>query len=173
MATEPLLTLIAARGANGVIGVDGALPWRLGSDLTAFKTRTMGKPAVMGRKTWESLPKALPGRPNLVIGRNHGFRPAGAFIFSDLEAALAAARAMALARGVNEVCVIGGGAIYAALISRADRLVLTDVDASPSGDAFFPAFDEADFREANRQTFLAGPRDDHDFVVRELERVAA
>lgn len=165
------LSLIVARAQNRVIGRDGGLPWRLSSDLKRFKAITMGKPMLMGRKTWDSLPnKPLPGRKNIVLTRDKDFRAPGAWVFSDLAAALAAARAMAAADGVDEVNVIGGAALYAETLPLADRLYLTEVDSAPEGDAHFPAFEEAAFREAAREDFPAGPKDDHAFAVRTLER---
>lgn len=165
------LSLIVARARNGVIGRDGGLPWRLSSDLKRFKSITMGKPMLMGRKTWDSLPnKPLPGRKNIVLTRDQNFRAPGAWVFSDLAAALAAARAIAAADGADEVNVIGGAALYAETLPLADRLYLTEVDCAPEGDAHFPAFAEAAFREAAREDFPAGPKDDHAFAVRTLER---
>jgi dihydrofolate reductase len=171
MAGLTALSLIVARARNGVIGRDGALPWRLSSDLKRFKAITMGKPMVMGRKTWDSLPnKPLPGRKNIVLTRDKDFRAAGAWVFSDLAAAIAAARAMAAGDGVDEVNVIGGAALYAETLPLADRLYLTEVDCAPPGDAHFPAFEETAFRETAREDFPPGPKDDHAFAVRTLER---
>ena len=127
------ISLIAAVAENGVIGRDGQLPWRLPADLQHFKTLTLGKPVVMGRKTWQSLGRPLPGRRNIVISRNPQFRAEGADIFPSLEQALASLHA------VDEVMVIGGGEIYQAAWSRADTLYLTRVHASPEGDTRFPA----------------------------------
>jgi dihydrofolate reductase len=165
--TGSFLSLIVARGRNGVIGSAGALPWRLGSDMARFKATTMGKPVLMGRKTWESFPRRpLPGRANIVLSRDASFRADGGWTFSALPAALAAARAM----GHGEVCVIGGAEIYRATLAHADRLYLTEVDAAPEGDAVFPYFDESRFTEVARAAFPAGARDDHAFAIRTLER---
>ena len=133
----PILTAgPIARARNGVIGRDGTLPWRLKSDLANFRAVTMGKPVIMGRKTWDSLPKKpLPGRKNIVLSRDRDFRAEGAWSFSDFPAALAAARAMAAADGADEVSVIGGAALYALALPLADRLYLTEVDCAPQGDA--------------------------------------
>lgn len=162
-----LLSLIVARARNGVIGRDNKIPWRLSSDMRRFKATTMGKPVVMGRKTWDSFPtKPLPGRPNLVLSRDPGFRAEGAWTFSALPTALAAARAMTQ----EEICIVGGGALYAETLPVADRIYLTEVDAAPEGDAFFPAFDESAFREVAREAFPAAPKDEHAFVIRTLER---
>ncbi|MGE3302501.1 MAG: dihydrofolate reductase [Hyphomonadaceae bacterium] len=161
------LSLVVARARNGVIGREGALPWRLAGDMAHFRQATMGKPVLMGRKTWDSFPKRpLPGRANLVLTRDAGFRAAGGWTFSDFPAALAAARAMT----AEEVCVIGGAALYALALPLADRLYITEVDATPDGDAHFPDFDEAAFREIAREDFPADAKNDHAFALRTLAR---
>lgn len=165
------IALVVARGANNVIGVDGDLPWKLSSDLKRFKAITLGKPVIMGRKTWASIGRPLPGRPNLVVTRDANFMAQGASVYSNLDVAIAAGQAMASASGVGEVCVIGGGELYAQTIERADRLYLTDVSASPVGDASFPPFDAADWHEVARDAFEAGPKDDHAFCIRILDRI--
>jgi dihydrofolate reductase len=167
------LSLIVARGANNVIGVDNDLPWRLGTDLKNFKAVTLGKPVIMGRKTWESIGKALPGRPNLVVTLDGQFQAKGATVWSNLPLAIEAAKAMALSAGVEEVCVIGGGQIYAASLPCADRLYVTEVNAAPQGHVFFPAFNEKEWVEVSQENFKAGPKDDHDFDLRVLERRTA
>ncbi|MAK65052.1 MAG: dihydrofolate reductase [Maricaulis sp.] len=170
---SPKLCLIAARGRNGVIGAEGDLPWRLSSDLKHFKATTKGKPVIMGRKTWESLPfKPLPGRTNVVVTRQAGYAAEGAQVFTDLDAALAAGSAAAQADGVDEVFVIGGAQIYAEALHKADRLYLTDVEAEPAGEAVFPAFEESAWHEIHREAFAAGEGDDHAFIVRCLEKPA-
>lgn len=126
------ISLIAAVAENGVIGRDGQLPWRLPADLQHFKAVTLGKPVVMGRKTWQSLGRPLPGRRNIVISRNPLFRAEGAEVFSTFEQALAVLGA------AEEVMVIGGGELYRAAWTRADTLYLTRVHAAPAGDTRFP-----------------------------------
>jgi dihydrofolate reductase len=170
--THPILTLgPVARGANGVIGAGGALPWRLKSDLALFKSLTVGKPVVMGRKTWDSLPnKPLPGRANIVLSRDGSFAPKGALVCEGLSEALQIAREQAEDDGESEFCVIGGAEVFAVALPRARRMYLTEVDAQPEGDVSFPVFDEADWREVRRQAYPAGPEDDHAFVFRVLER---
>lgn len=170
--TRPLLTLgPVARGRNGVIGRDGGLPWRLKSDLALFKATTLGRPVIMGRKTWESLPrKPLPGRLNLVLSRDASFEAEGAIVCERFDEALEIAREQAADEGAEEVCVIGGEALFALALPRAKRLYVTEVDAAPDGDAFMPAFDEADWRETRRDAHPAGPNDDYPFVFRTLER---
>ena len=165
------LALVAARARNGVIGRDGALPWRLKSDMAIFKATTLGKPVIMGRRTWDSLPKRpLPGRANLVLSRDGGFEPRGALACERFEEALAIAREQAAEDGVDEVCAIGGAAVFAAALPKARRIYLTEVEADVEGDARFPAFDKGQWREVRREAHPAGEGDDHPFTLRVLER---
>lgn len=167
---KPRLTLVVAVAKNGVIGRNGALPWRLSSDMKHFKASTMGKPVLMGRKTWDSLPKKpLPGRQNLILTRDADFKADGAWVYTDLAVMLAAARAMAEAAGAEEACVIGGAQLYNAVLPEADRIVLTDVNLSPEGDAHLD-LDLSKWREVSRQHVERGEKDDADFTVRVLER---
>ncbi|MDB5480033.1 MAG: Dihydrofolate reductase [Caulobacteraceae bacterium] len=160
-----------ARGANGVIGAAGALPWRLKSDLALFKTLTFGKPVIMGRRTWESLPRRpLPGRVNIVLSRDGSFQPAGAVVSEDFSEAVQIAREQAQDDGAEEVCVIGGAEIFAMALPKARRMYLTEVMASPEGDVLFPPFDEAAWTELRREAHPAGPDDQFPFVFRVLER---
>lgn len=168
--TNPKLTLVVAVARNGVIGREGGLPWRLSSDMKRFKAATMGKPVLMGRKTWDSLPKKpLPERQNLILTRDADFTADGAWVYTDLAAMLAAARAMAEAAGVEEACVIGGAELYNAVLPQADRIILTEVNLSPEGDAYLN-LDLSRWREISREAVAAGSNDDADFVVRVLER---
>jgi dihydrofolate reductase len=167
----PVLSLVAARGRNGVIGREGDLPWRLRSDLALFKQTTLGKPVIMGRKTWDSLPrKPLPGRLNLVLSRDGAFEPTGAVVCERFEEALEMAREQAREDGVDEVCVIGGRALFDLALPRARRLYLTEVAAEPEGDVRFPDIDEAGWREVRREAHPAGEGDDFPFTFRVLER---
>jgi len=167
----PVLSLVAARGRNGVIGREGALPWRLRSDLALFKQTTLGKPVIMGRKTWDSLPrKPLPGRLNLVLSRDGSFEPQGAVVCERFEEALEMAREQAREDGVDEVCVIGGRALFDLALPRARRLYLTEVEAEPEGDVRFPDIDETAWREVRREARPAGEGDDFAFTFRVLER---
>lgn len=167
----PALVLVAARARNGVIGVQGRLPWRLRSDLQRFKAVTIGKPCIMGRATWATLPlRPLPGRLNIVLTRNPDFEAKGALVCPDLDDALSIAREQAAEDGVDEVCVVGGAEIYALTLPRARRLYLTEVDAAPEGDTLFPAFDEREWAETAHEPHPAGEKDDHGFVFRTLER---
>ena len=160
-----------ARSLNGVIGRDNDLPWRLKSDLQIFKARTMGKPVIMGRKTWDSLPrKPLPGRMNIVLSQDGSFEPQQAVVCESFLEALQMAKEQASDDGVDEVCVIGGRAIFELALPRAKRLYLTEVQAEVEGDVHFPAFDEAAWTEVSREEHPAGPDDDHAFVFRVLER---
>jgi dihydrofolate reductase len=164
-----------ARARNGVIGRAGELPWRLKSDLAIFKAVTMGKPVIMGRKTWESLPRRpLPGRTNIVITRDGSYEERGAgkgaVVCERFDEALQIAREQAEEDGAEEVCVIGGADIFALAFPKASRLYLTEVDAEVEGDIYFPAFDESRWAEVSREPHPAGEGDDHPFVFRVLDR---
>jgi dihydrofolate reductase len=168
--SAPVVALIAAVARNGVIGSDGALPWRLSSDLRHFKAATMGKALVMGRKTFQSIGGPLSGRTIVVVTRDRAFTAEGVSVAGDVDDALALAEAAAIAAGADEIVVAGGGEIYAQTIGRASRLHLTEVDLAPSGDARFPRIDPADWRETSRRRGERGPRDEADFVFVEYER---
>ncbi|NMX89967.1 MULTISPECIES: dihydrofolate reductase [unclassified Pseudomonas] len=135
------LSLIAALGENRVIGVDNSMPWHLPGDFKYFKATTLGKPIIMGRKTWDSLGRPLPGRLNIVVSRQTDLKLEGAQVFPSLDAAVARAEAWALEQGVDELMLIGGAQLYAQGLDQADRLYLTRVALSPQGDAWFPEFD--------------------------------
>lgn len=160
----PEVFLIAAVAKNGVIGSDNAMPWRLPSDLKQFKALTLGKPVVMGRKTFESLGRPLPGRANVVITRNSQFRPEGVFLASDLNDGLAVAQDLAAQSASGAIAVIGGGEIYRQAMAIADRLEITEVDAEPEGDTVFPAIDPAVWREVARVPGLQGAKDSTAFT---------
>ncbi len=145
----PRITLIAAVARNGVIGRNGAIPWRIPGDLPRFKRITVGHPVIMGRRTWESLGRPLPGRRNIVISRTPGFAPAGAEVYRTLGEALAACSHAA------EVFVIGGTEAYREALGVADRLLLTEIDADIQGDACFPPFDRNAWREVEREPHAA------------------
>lgn len=148
--TVPSVTLIAALSRNGVIGRDNALPWRLPEDLRRFRALTLGKPVLMGRRTFESIGRALPGRDNLVLTRDAGFAAPDCRVFKRLDDALRAA-------GERELMVIGGAEIYAQTIAMATRMHLTLVDADVPGDTFFPRFDPREWEAIGEQQFAAGP----------------
>lgn len=147
----PCVTLIAAMARNRVIGRDNALPWRLPEDLRRFRALTLGHPVLMGRRTFESIGRALPGRDNLVLTRDAGFHAEGCRVFGRLDAALCAA-------GEGELMVIGGADIYAQTIDQATRMHLTLVDAELTGDTYFPAFDLREWDVSFEQAFIAGPQ---------------
>ena len=175
MSALPHIALVVARARNGVIGRDGSLPWRLRSDLQRFKAVTLGKPCIMGRKTWESLPlRPLPGRLNVVLTRDEGWgedgQAKGALVCRTLDEAIEIAREQAVDDGVGEVCVIGGAGLFAATLPRAKRLYLTEVEAEPEGDVLFPPFDETAWTEVSCEAVPAGEKDDHAFAFRVLER---
>ena len=158
------IVLVAAVAENGVIGRRGGLPWRLKSDLQHFRAVTLGKPVVMGRKTWDSIGRPLPGRTNIVATRDRAFTARGAVV-ADLAAALEVARADALRRNVDAIAVIGGGDIYAQVFALATRLEITRVHARPEGETVFPPLDPAQWRETARRGFPAGPDDETSFDV--------
>jgi dihydrofolate reductase len=150
------IALIAAMASNHVIGRDNALPWRLPADLKRFKALTMGKPILMGRRTFESIGKALPGRENFVVTRDRAYEVAGCRVFTDLDAAIAAA-------GERELMVIGGAQIYAQTIALAQRLHLTLVQAEVRGDVMFPEIDRAQWRVVSDETHRADERHEFEF----------
>ncbi|MCX8114748.1 MAG: type 3 dihydrofolate reductase [Burkholderiaceae bacterium] len=160
----PRVTLIAAVARNGVIGRNGAIPWRIPGDLARFKRITMGHPVIMGRRTWESLGRPLPGRRNIVISRTPGFAPAGAEVVTSLGAALAACA------DASEVFVIGGTEAYREALPLADRLLLTEIDADIEGDAHFPPFDRADWREVSREAHPASEQCPYAYAYVTYER---
>jgi len=150
---------IVAVADNGVIGADGAIPWRLKTDMQHFKALTSGKPVVMGRKTFLSLRRPLPGRTNIVMTRDAAFRANGAVVATSLDAALDVAKGDALRRFVTEIAVIGGAEIYALWMDRATRLEITEVHASPEGDTRFAPIDKTVWEEVARTENPAGPDD--------------
>ncbi len=167
------ISLIAAVAANRVIGDGSGMPWRLSTDMKRFKALTMGKPVVVGRKTFETLGKPLPGRTNIVVTRRAGFRPEGVIVAVDLDSALVQAQHVAAETGADEVMVIGGGEIYAAAIAAADRLYITHVDAEPVGNTRFPSIDPMVWRATRREPVPAGEKDSAATVFTVYERIAA
>jgi dihydrofolate reductase len=157
------IVLIAAVAENGVIGHDNAIPWRLKSDQQRLKAMTLGKPVVMGRKTFASLRRALPGRTNIVITRDPNFEAAGAAVTTSLDSARAIALGDALRRSASEIAVIGGAEIYAQWMSVADRLEITEVHARPEGDTRLPPINPKDWEEVARLRNRASSDDSVDF----------
>ena len=160
-----MISIIVAASLNNVIGVRGALPWRLSDDLKRFKALTMGKPVIMGRLTFESIGRALPGRQNIVITRQRGYEAAGCEVVSSPEKAIDAAGDAA------EIMVIGGGHIYEVFMPYADRIYLTRVEAVIEGDAFLPELEEEAWRQLGREEHKADDANDHDFTFITLERL--
>ena len=160
---RPQIVFVVAIAENGVIGADGAMPWRLKSDLRRFKALTFGRPVVMGRKTFVSIGRPLPGRTNIVVTRDAGFRADGVVVTNAFGDAMAIATGDALRRFATEIAIIGGAEIYAQWMDRADRLEVTEVHARPDGDTRFAAIDASDWEEVARLRNPAGPADSADF----------
>jgi len=158
------LALIAALARNRVIGRDNQLPWRLSADLKHFKALTLGKPLLMGRKTFLSIGRPLPGRTNIVLTRDRDFRAAGCVVVHSIDAALQAVD------GADEIMVMGGAELYRQLLARTDRLYLTEVHAGEVDDTWFPEFDRDDWIETRREAHPADERNDHDYAFVVLDR---
>lgn len=164
------IVAIVAVAKNGVIGAHGGLPWRISGDLKRFKALTMGKPLILGRRTFEALPRALPGRELVVVTRDPTFSAPGAHSAQSPEEALEIAREIAGRSGASEICIGGGAEIYRALIEATDRIELTEIDLSPEGDAFLSPFDPAVWRETTRVIAERGEKDEADYAFVTLER---
>jgi dihydrofolate reductase len=165
------LAIVAAIGRNGVIGSHDRLPWRLPSDLRRFRALTLGKPLLIGRKTFQSIGRPLPGRETIVVTREQGFDAAdGVHVVHELDAALALAQARAAAMGAAEIILAGGGDLYAALLARVERMYLTLVDLSPPGDVRFPPIDESQWVETARVRPPPQQGDEASFAFVELRR---
>ncbi len=158
-ADPPALVLIAAVARNGVIGAANALPWRLPEDMQRFRALTTGHAVIMGRRTWESLPRALPERQNIVVSSRDDLRATGAEVAPSLPAALACVRLP------RPVFCIGGGEIYALALPHADALFLTEIDADIAGDTYFPPFDRAQWQETERSARTSTTGLDHCYVT--------
>jgi dihydrofolate reductase len=171
MHNEPIIALVVAMGDNRAIGRGGGLPWRLSSDMRYFRRVTMGKPILMGRRTYDSLPRVLDGRLNIVLTRDTAFAAPGAVVAHDLEQALVVARGEAKRTGAGEIMVIGGAEVFRAILPQADRIYLTEVKATPDADTWFPELDRREWREVSRENHAPGPKDDHAFSFVVLERV--
>jgi dihydrofolate reductase len=169
--SEPVIALVVAMGENRAIGKDGDLPWRLSSDMRYFRKTTLGKPIVMGRRTFESLGRVLDRRLNIILTRDPDYAVQGAVVAHDLREALDIAGNEAKRAGVGEIMVIGGEELFREVLPKAGRIYLTEVHASPKADTWFPEFDRREWREVSRESHKAGPKDDHDFSFVLLERV--
>ena len=151
-------------GRNRVIGAKGKIPWHLPDELKLFRKLTMGHPMIMGRKTWESIGRPLPGRTTIVVTRRSDYRAPGAIVAHSLDEAIAACR------GKSEIFVIGGAGIFAEALPRADRIYLTTVDAAPAGDTRMPEFDRSEWREVSAQSHAADERHPHAYRHAVYER---
>ncbi len=164
MRPVPNLSVIAAVAANGVIGRNNDLPWHLPADLAHFKRITLGKPILMGRRTWESLPGLLPHRNHIVVSRSPGYEAEGAMVASSLDEALA------WVNGVEEALIIGGAQLYAQALPIASRLYLTKIDAAIDGDTFFPDVDWSAWQEVEREQHLADSRNAYPYTFLTWDR---
>jgi len=160
------ITLIAAMGTNRAIGLEGRMPWHLPAELQHFKQTTMGKAIVMGRKTWQSIGRPLPGRQNIVISRNSDFIAAGATVADSLEAAVVLAKA-------SEIMVIGGGQLYQSGLPLATRMVLTLIDIEPEADTWFPEWDTRHWHQTKERHFPADDTNGIAYRIVELERISS
>ncbi len=173
--TQPIsiaVVLIAAVADNGVIGQGGRMPWRLPAELRHFRTATMGKPVLMGRKTYVPIGRPLAGRTNIVVTRDREFSAAGIVVAASLDAALAVARGDALRRGANEIAIIGGAEIYAQTIPLADRLLISRIHLSPAGDTIFPPIDLTIWQETARSAHAPEPGSEAGFTLITYDRIA-
>jgi dihydrofolate reductase len=169
-AGNPIIALVVARAENGAIGIGGDLPWRLSTDLKQFRKVTLGKPVIMGRRTFMSLPRVLDHRVNIVLTRNAAFVAPGAVMAYNLEEALDVARKEAANAGVDEIMVIGGDDVFRAVMPLAKRIYLTEVHARPHADTWFKDFNLKDWRELSREKHEPGPKDQYPFSFVLLER---
>jgi dihydrofolate reductase len=168
--SPPKITLVVAVAENGMMGKGGDLPWSLPGDLKQFKAKTVGKPVVMGRTTYESLGRALPDRPNIVLSRNPLYRLDDAKVVTTLDTALALAYREAERLGAEEISIIGGANVFAEIMPRAERMYYTEVHARPEGDTLFPPFDRGEWREVARNGPLQGAKDQYPYSFVTLER---
>ena len=172
MSAAVRIAFVVAAAANGVIGRDGDLPWRLPSDLKRFRALTLGKPVIMGRKTYQSIGKPLDGRDNIVLSRQPDFRPPGVTVVAEIGEAVQLGRRLAAQRGVDEVAIIGGAEVFRAALALTQRIYLTSVKASPPGETRLPQFDPETWQETAREPMPKGPRDQYcaDFIVLERKK---
>ena len=160
------ISMIAAMAHDRVIGKDNQMPWHLPADLAHFKRVTLGKPVLMGRKTFESIGRPLPGRRNLVISRNPGYQAEGIEVVGSVEAA----RALLASSAVEELMVIGGGHLYAEMLPSADRLYLTQIDLAVEGDTRFPAFDDGQWQRIDCESHPADEKNPHPYLFETWQR---
>jgi dihydrofolate reductase len=170
----PKLALIVAIAENGVIGKDNGLPWHLSSDLKRFRALTIGKPVLMGRKTFDSIGRVLPGRDTIAVSRDpHYTPPTGVYAAASIAAGLELARTRAEALGADEIMLAGGAELFAALIDRVDRIYATWVAGAPDGDVYFPSIDWSQWREVKREDHQPQKGDDAAFSFVDYERATA
>ena len=162
---KPIISIIVAMAENRVIGNDNSLPWHLPADLKHFKAMTLGKPIIMGRKTWESLPGKLPGRIHIVVTSNPEYQADGCTVVNSLQGALN------VAGDVPEVMIVGGAMLYAQALSLADRLYLTIVETAVNGDASFPEFDQSQWQELEREHHYSDERNPYAYSFLTLLRI--
>ncbi|NKB83561.1 dihydrofolate reductase family protein [Brucella grignonensis] len=170
---KPIVSIIVAAAENGVIGRDNDMPWKLSTDLKRFKALTLGKPVIMGRRTWESIGRPLPGRPNIVVTRDAAFTAEGVQVVGSLEDAIDLGRRLAAELNVDEVCIIGGGNIYAQGLPLADVVHLTRVLATIDGDTYFPDIDSEVWQAVSVENVPAGEKDSHPTCYIRYERRVA
>jgi dihydrofolate reductase len=170
-ASGPVIALVVAMGDNGALGMDGDLPWRLSTDMRRFREVTLGKPVLMGRRTFASLGRVLDRRVNVILSRERDFRVPGAIVAHSLAEGLTQGRLAAETAGVDEIMVIGGEDIFGEVMPQARRIYLTEVHASPAADTWFPPWDRSLWRELSRERHAPGPKDDHAFSFVLLERI--
>jgi dihydrofolate reductase len=163
MFKEKTITLIAAMARNRAIGFDGGMPWHLPAELKHFKASTMGKPIVMGRKTWQSIGRALPGRQNIVVTRKRAYQAEGCTVVPSFDQAMEAAVG-------EEVMIIGGGQLYRQALPLADRMILTLVDCEPEADTWFPEWNKDEWREISRRSQVADDNNELAYKVLTLEK---
>ncbi len=164
------LVLVVAIAENGVIGRKQQMPWRIPGDLKHFKAVTMGKPMIMGRKTYDSVGKPLPGRTSIVLTRDKSWRADGVLVGHSLDDVLKLANDDAAKTGATEIAIIGGSALFEETLPIAAKIELTEVHASPEGDVLFPKYDRSTWRETRREGPIQGEKDDHAYSVVTLER---
>ena len=162
--SRPIISLIAAMAENRVIGINNKMPWHLPADLRHFKALTVGKPIIMGRKTWESLPGLLPDRPHIVVNREPSYQAEGCQVVHSIDEALAAAG------NVPEVMIVGGGNFYTAMLPQADRLYLTQVETTIEGDAFFPDYNTTEWQVISQEKHPADEKNPFAYSFLTLER---
>jgi dihydrofolate reductase len=167
VTADARLAFVVAVAENGVIGRDGQLPWRLPSDLKRFRALTLGKPVIMGRKTYASIGKPLGGRDNIVLSRQPNFQAPGITVVASIEEAIELGRRLAAQRGVEEVSIIGGAEVFRATLPQADRIYLTLVKAAPEGETRLLSLPPETWQETAREAMLGGPADQYsaDFIV--------